>query len=101
MWITYRDPLWSDPLHRDPLWGDPLWVDPLWSDPLRSICCVPHDTRGEGNRQAMRNSRPSEQIGIVIGFGFGWLTFNRIEFAMTDTRQLLPGRNFGPQLNTE
>ena len=46
-------------------------------------------------------SRPSEQIGIVIGFGFGWLTLNNIEFATKDTRRLLPGRIFGLPLNRE
>ena len=97
-WITkvLCDPVLCDPVLCDPVWGDPVWGDPLWI-----ICCGPHEVRDELHRQVTGNSRPNRQIGIVIGFGFGWLTLNRIEFATKDTRRLLPGRIFGLPLDRE
>ena len=60
------------------------------------ICCKSHDARSKLHRQAIRNSWPTEQIGIVVGLDLiDWLTLNRIEFATKDTRRLLPGRIFG------
>ena len=91
MWITYCDPLPRDPLPRDP----------LPRDSQRSVCSGPHEARSELHIQTMRNSLLSEQIDIVIGYGFGWLTLNIIEFATKDMHRLLPGRNFGLPLNRD
>ena len=66
-----------------------------------SIRCGPHDARSGIHRQAIRNIWPSKQIDIVIDFGFGWLTLNRIAFAAKETRQLLPASILGLPSNRE
>ena len=99
--LIRNDPLRSDPQSIDLLPSDPLLSDPPPSDPLRSVCCRPHEARSKLRRQVIINNQTSANLGIVIGFGFGWLTLNRIEFAAKDTRRLLSGRKLGLPLNRE
>ena len=66
-----------------------------------SVCpiigCGTRNSRSKIHRQAILNSCIIEELGILLGFVFGWLTLNIIKFATIDTRRLLWGRIFGPR----
>ena len=56
------------------------------------IGCGPRNSKSKLHRSGILDSCFIEELGILLSFGFGWLTINILEFATNDTRRLLPGR---------